>query len=176
MDRLAVARSRCVDWHAGQLRKYTGEPYHVHPFEVARILRGVGASEDLQIAGLLHDVIEDCGVTAMQLEAQFGPRVAALVQMVTDVSKPEDGNRAVRKALDRAHLAKADPAGQTLKLADLISNTSSIVIHDPAFAKIYMKEKLDLLLVLGDGHIDLWRQASGLVHQYFIHNSLRRVG
>lgn len=99
-------------------------------------------------AALLHDVLEDTAVTVDVLEEQFGSEVADLVLWLTDVSKPEDGNRSTRKALDRQHSAAAPAAAQTVKVADLISNTRSIVAHDPGFAKVYIEEKRLLLDVL----------------------------
>jgi hypothetical protein len=70
---------------------------------------------------------------------------------LTDVSKPEDGNRAERKALDREYIANATPDAKTIKLADIISNCSSIIKHDPEFAKVYLEEKRLLLEVLTEG-------------------------
>lgn len=165
---LKLAREKCKDWHHGQQRKYTGEPYYVHPFEVAHILKERGLGEDLQIAALLHDTIEDCGVTKEEITILFGGRVADLVDMVTDVSKPEDGNRKVRKELDKNHLAKADADGQTIKLADLISNSSSIVKHDTNFAKVYMAEKKALLSVLTKGDKVLYERANNILNDYFL--------
>ena len=132
----------------GQTRKYTGEPYVVHPMEVASIVESVGGTEAMVAAALLHDVLEDTGVTVDVLEEQFGSEVTDLVLWLTDISKPEDGNRSTRKALDRQHSAAAPAAAQTIKVADLISNSRSIVAHDPGFAKVYLEEKrllLDLL-------------------------------
>ncbi len=165
-EKLLLAREMCKKWHDGQLRKYTHDPYHVHPFEVSEILSSVDANEKVQIAGLLHDVIEDCGVTREDIADLFGQRVADLVVMVTDISKPEDGNRAIRKALDKDHLAKADSDGQTVKLADLISNLPSIVEHDPGFAKVYMAEKKDLLQVLKRGNQILHERANLILADY----------
>jgi hypothetical protein len=82
-----------------------------------------------------------------------------LVEQLTDVSRPEDGNRAKRKAIDRAHTAKASPEAKTIKLADLIDNTRSIVELDPGFAKIYLVEKVLLLEVLQEGDAGLWEMA-----------------
>jgi (p)ppGpp synthase/HD superfamily hydrolase len=164
---LNLAREKCKEWHKGQQRKYTGEPYHVHPFEVAHILKERGMSEDTQIAGLLHDTIEDCNVTKNQIAKLFGDRIADLVNMVTDVSTLTDGNRKIRKAIDRDHVAKADAEGQTIKLADLISNTRSIVEHDPGFAKVYMAEKKELLTVLTKGDKELYKRAKALLDQYY---------
>jgi (p)ppGpp synthase/HD superfamily hydrolase len=132
----------------GQTRKYTGEPYVVHPMEVASLVESVGGTEAMVAAALLHDVLEDTGVTVDVLEELFGSEVADLVLWLTDVSKPDDGNRSTRKALDRQHSAAAPAAAQTVKVADLISNTRSIVAHDPGFAKVYLEEKRLLLDVL----------------------------
>jgi hypothetical protein len=92
--------------------------------------------------------------------------VACLVEMLTDVSKPEDGNRATRKAMDREHTANASSQAKTIKLADLIDNTHSIVEHDPDFARVYMREKTRLLQVLSEGDPTLYRKATDLVIDY----------
>lgn len=144
----------------GQLRKYTNEPYIVHPFEVASIVATVpGATEEMIAAAWLHDVVEDTGVTLDQIHLVFGADVAKLVFWLTDASKPEDGNRAARKAIDRAHIAAAPAEAQTVKLADLISNTKSIMAHDPEFAKVYLEEKRLLLEVMTKGHPALMAEA-----------------
>ena len=143
----------------GQLRKYTNEPYIVHPIEVAGIVAEVpGATDEMIAAAYLHDVVEDTGVTIELIKKEFGDEVAELVGWLTDVSRPDHGNRAQRKAVDRAHTAGASAAAQTIKLADLISNTRSIVEHDEKFAKTYLAEKRLLLEVLTKGDKDLWRK------------------
>ena len=144
----------------GQLRKYTNEPYIVHPAEVASIVATVpDATEEMLAAAWLHDVVEDTGVTLDQVHLLFGADVAKLVFWLTDVSKPEDGNRAARKAIDRAHIAAAPAAAQTVKLADLISNTKSIMAHDEKFAKVYLEEKKLLLEVMTKAHPALMAEA-----------------
>lgn len=141
--------------HGDQKRKYTGEPYITHPVAVSVILRDFGFDEYVQAAAMLHDVVEDCGVTLEEIRDLFGTKVALLVEEVTDVSRPEDGNRALRRAKDLDHLAKASPHGQSLKLADLIHNTVSIVEYDHDFARIYLKEKEDIIAVLRSGKLEL---------------------
>ena len=134
-------------------RKYTGEDYIVHPREVAEIVDGVdGRTDEMVAAAWLHDTVEDTGVTIELIESIFGKEVATLVGWLTDVSTPEDGNRAVRKAIDRNHSAASPREAQTIKLADLLSNTRSIVAEDPKFAITYLAEKRLLLevLTLGD--------------------------
>ena len=148
----------------GQKRKYTGEPYIVHPAEVASIVASVpGATEDMVAAAYLHDVVEDTGCTFTDIHMAFGIDIATLVGWLTDVSKPEDGNRAHRKAMDRHHTAQAPAEAQTIKLADLISNSRSIMAHDPAFAVTYLAEKRLLLEVLTKGDSGLHARASEFV-------------
>jgi (p)ppGpp synthase/HD superfamily hydrolase len=139
----------------GQLRKYTYEPYIVHPAEVVSIVSTVEHTDAMLAAAWLHDVVEDTGVTPETVRAEFGEEVAELVGWLTDVSRPEQGNRATRKAIDRAHTAMAPAAAQTVKLADLISNTRSIMEHDETFAKTYLAEKKLLLEVMTKGDATL---------------------
>ena len=154
--------------HHGQLRKYTKEPYIVHPEAVAKIVSGVpGSTKEMIAAAWLHDVVEDCGVSNKQILELFGSTVSILVDMLTDISRPSDGNRAIRKAIDCAHLAKASPDAQTIKLADLIHNTESIMEFDPKFAKVYLKEKQDLLSVLIHGDNKLWIMAKNQILTYW---------
>jgi hypothetical protein len=89
----------------------------------------------------------------------FGTDIATLVGWLTDVSKPEDGPRWYRKKLDREHTAAAPAEAQTIKLADLISNTKSIMAHDPKFAKVYLEEKRLLLDVMTRGDAGLMAEA-----------------
>lgn len=135
-------------WHHGQKRKYRGEPYLVHLAEVAALLKEHGQGDEVVAAGWLHDVVEDTGIGVVHIERAFGPRVADLVMSVTAVSRPEDGNRAARKLKDRIHYGRAKPEGKAIKLADLISNTRSIVADDPDFARVYLAEKALLLPLL----------------------------
>lgn len=149
--------------HEGQVRKYTGEPYINHPLEVMNIVRTVPHSESMLAAALLHDVVEDCGIDLSEIFDIFGSRVAAMVDDLTDESKPEDGNRAVRKEIDRKRTEVALKDSKTIKLADLISNSKSICEHDKDFAKVYIKEKELLLEVLKDGDATLYAQAQHIV-------------
>jgi (p)ppGpp synthase/HD superfamily hydrolase len=114
-------------------------------------------------AAWLHDVVEDTGVTIEVIRAEFGEDIAELVGWLTDVSRPEQGNRATRKAIDRAHTAMAPADAQSIKLADLISNCTSIVEHDADFAKTYLEEKRLLLEVLTKGDKVLLEQARSIV-------------
>jgi len=136
--------------HAKQVRKYTGNPYADHLSEVAGIVAAI-AVENLRMQSVmiatawLHDCVEDQGVTGAEIARRFGPEIQVGVLALSDL---EIGNRAERKAASRARLARAPYWVQTIKCADLISNTSSIVKHDLKFAAVYLEEKRLLLDVL----------------------------
>lgn len=154
--------------HKDQVRKYTGNPYADHLAEVAGVVATVAAQaceavtvDEMLAVAWLHDCMEDQGVTFEGLSQRFGELVAQGVSWLSDL---EMGNRATRKRLSCQRLAKAPGWVQTIKCADLISNTSSIVKHDPDFAKVYLREKLDLLTAMKKADRRLWEIAmEGLV-------------
>lgn len=145
-----------------QRRKYSKQPYHVHLEAVARLVAGVTDDAQMIAAAWLHDTVEDTPATLDDIEAQFGAAVAELVEELTDISKPSDGNRARRKAIDRQHSAQASARAKTVKLADLIDNCRDITKHDPRFARVYLVEMAALLEVLREGDQRLYRQAVNL--------------
>lgn len=147
----------------GQKRKYTGEPYWHHPERVVEIISMVDHTPMMIAAAWLHDVVEDTDVCMDDIVEFFGQDIADIVDALTDTPTEEGGaNRANRKGMDRARLARAGYEAQTIKLADLIDNTSTITQHDPKFAKLYLKEKRDLLDVLKHGNSHLWDTANRL--------------
>jgi (p)ppGpp synthase/HD superfamily hydrolase len=166
-DLVQKAKAYATRAHEGQVRKYTGVPYIVHPIEVMEIVRTVKHDDTMLAAALLHDVVEDTDCTLDDIRAEFGEDVTSLVADLTDVSELGDGNRQTRKAKDRAHSAGASDSAQTVKLADLINNSLDIVKHDPSFAKVYMVEKFLLLGVLTHGDKILFRRALKLVVDYY---------
>jgi len=151
--------------HEGQFRKYTGGPYIVHPVAVATMVRSVPHTKAMVCAAYLHDVLEDPPVSGETLCNLFGLEVTHLVYWLTDVSKPSDGNRAARKAIDREHLRHAPPEAKTIKLADLLDNSTSILQHDQGFAKTYIQE-MDLLHpVLSTGDPTLLARVKEVVYR-----------
>lgn len=147
--------------HAGQVRKYGGEPYINHPVRVAELLVEHGITDqDVLSAALLHDVVEDCGVTFADLVKTFGTTVASYVAALSDL---EPGNRAARKAYAIDRLSRAPGVVQSIKLSDLIDNTADIVKFDPGWAKKYLREKRELLLVLTRGKPSLLKLANRAV-------------
>ena len=146
----------------GQKRKYTEECYCVHPEAVARKVKYYGGTDEMVAAAWLHDVVEDTEVKITDIYDFFGNTVGDLVSWLTEVSVPEDGNRAERKAKDREYLAKAPAEAQTIKYCDLLDNTNSITEYDKGFAKVYLKEKELLLEVMTKGDPRLLWQAINL--------------
>jgi (p)ppGpp synthase/HD superfamily hydrolase len=148
-----------------QVRKYTGVPYIYHPMAVADRIRQsvIDHTPEMLAAAYLHDVLEDTPTTYDELITMFGWDVAELVNWVTDVSRPQDGNRAFRKQKDLEHLADAPSEAQTIKLADLLDNSTSIVMYDKDFARVYLKEKEALLEVLTKGDPVLYSMCRSVV-------------
>jgi (p)ppGpp synthase/HD superfamily hydrolase len=166
-DLVERARVFATAAHAAvkQVRKYTGDAYIVHPTHVASIVADHGGSAVMIAAAYLHDVVEDTGVSIDVIRAEFGDAVADLVASLTDVSRPSDGNRAARKALDRAHTAAASTEAQTIKCADLISNADSIVRHDVAFARVYLQEMAATVDVMTRAWADVRGRALAVVRE-----------
>lgn len=150
--------------HEGKLRKYTEIPYIFHLINVGFILSTITDDDEIIAAGILHDTLEDTNATADDLLNLFRERITGFVLDVTDVSKLSDGNRKVRKAIDREHLAAAAPESKTIKLADIIDNTRSIIEYDPAFARVYLQEKKDLLPYLSQGNSNLYEKAYKIIY------------
>ena len=146
--------------NVGQLRKYTGQPYEEHLRSVADMVSTVTDDEEMIAAAWLHDVVEDTPTTIEEIERAFGPDVRTLVEAMTDVSRPQDGNRAARKALDREHLARAPARAQTVKLADLLDNCQDICRHNARFGRVYLTEMAALLEVLTAGDKSLRQKAN----------------
>lgn len=142
-----------------QRRKYTGAPYIEHPRSVASLVGNVGCGPLAVAVALLHDVVEDTPFTAADIHDRFGHEIADRVFQLTDEAPTPGRNRATRKAATIKRLARADAIVQSVKLADLIDNAASIVRHDPKFARLYVREMQDVLVVLTRGERRLQRAA-----------------
>ena len=113
--------------HADQRRKgAAGRPYINHPLAVARIVAEVTEDAEVIAAALLHDVLEDTDVTAADLQARFGARVAGLVDELTDPPERKALEREARKAAQAAHMTHASPEAQLVKIADQTANLEDL--------------------------------------------------
>ncbi|MFW9903273.1 MAG: HD domain-containing protein [Candidatus Thorarchaeota archaeon] len=113
-------------YHAGTTRKGSQIPYIAHPMDVAAILLKNHATEDLIVAGLLHDVIEEENVELGELERQFGEKVAQLVDFATEPAELRKGDRKkswkTRKQHTLDNLEAATQEEKLLSCADKLSN------------------------------------------------------
>jgi guanosine-3',5'-bis(diphosphate) 3'-pyrophosphohydrolase len=131
VKRVLAAARFAAEKHARQKRKgANGEPYFNHLVEVAELVAASSENVDVELvmAALLHDTVEDTGVTLQELEERFGSDVAGLVAEVTDdKSLPQEK----RKDLQVQNAHKKSERAQVLKLADKISNLRSILSSPP---------------------------------------------
>lgn len=156
----ALAYADAAHGRINHVRKYTGEPYINHLIEVMELVSTVPHTEEMLAAALLHDTIEDTPITLEDINREFGDTIAKLVMELTD--QCHEGNRAARKSAEAARLATVSHDAQTIKLADLISNTRSILRYDPGFAKVYLTEKTQVLAVMTSGDASLYSLAVSL--------------
>jgi (p)ppGpp synthase/HD superfamily hydrolase len=129
--RLERAMRWAAQAHQGQLRRNSETPYFAHAAAVGLILDRAGFDEDVVIAGLLHDVVEDTAVTVHDVSTRFGPAVAELVQHCSEVKIGTDGQK--RPWIDRkrdhlATLAFAPVEARAVILADKLHNLISIEV------------------------------------------------
>jgi GTP pyrophosphokinase len=115
--------------HAGQTRKASGIPYLAHLMGVASLVLEFGGDEDMAIAGLLHDVVEDCGGAPMlqEVRRRFGARVAKIVEGCTDSDVDPKPPWRERKENYLRHLKSANAETRLVSAADKLNNVRSIV-------------------------------------------------
>jgi (p)ppGpp synthase/HD superfamily hydrolase len=119
-DALAFADQR----HAGQTRDLDDLPFVTHPLEVARLLHEAGYQDEVVAAGVLHDVLEDTDAERSDLESRFGPRVAELVEAVTDDPSIADDDQ--RRAALRRKVAEAGECAAVVFAADKVSKAREL--------------------------------------------------
>lgn len=142
--------------HEGVYRKWSTEPYVEHPKRVAAIVAAAGFGPEVVAAAYLHDVVEDTAITAAEIEAEFGPKVAALVSEVTKPVLVPRPKRAVRRKAFWEHLAKSSYEGASIKLADVLDNSRNVVEVNPKFAAVYLPEMRESMASLTHGHPGLY--------------------
>jgi (p)ppGpp synthase/HD superfamily hydrolase len=125
---LKRALDQAAVWHRGQKRKYPGVdvPYMSHLAGVALLLAKHGFDDEVVSAGALHDAIEDASVTAEEITALFGARVADLVVRVSEPGKSLPWE--ARKQLYLEQFSKNPWEAQAISIADKIDNFTSIIV------------------------------------------------
>ena len=118
-----------AEMHSGQTRKASTIPYIAHLMGAAALVLEAGGDEDLAIAALLHDVVEDCGGAPMlkEVRRRFGSRVAKVVDGCTDADTDPKPPWRERKETYIRHLKKSDADTRLVSAADKLNNVRSIL-------------------------------------------------
>jgi GTP pyrophosphokinase len=135
-----------VKHHRGQMRA-SGEPYIIHPLEVAEVLAEMKMDSTSIAAGLLHDSVEDTPATNEEIAAGFGDQVAHIVEGVTNIDKIEFANREDRQAENVRKMLLAmvsDVRVVLIKLADRLHNMRTLEHLKPARQESIARETLDI--------------------------------
>jgi GTP diphosphokinase / guanosine-3',5'-bis(diphosphate) 3'-diphosphatase len=128
-DLLGRAYAVADRWHAGQTRK-SGAPYITHPLAVAILLAEIGMDTTTLVAALLHDTVEDTGLTIGEVKAEFGAEVAVLVDGVTKLDGSRWGDHAEAETFRKMIVAASiDLRVLVIKLADRVHNMRTLAFH-----------------------------------------------
>ena len=128
IDLITRAYKRAEELHNGQFRK-SGEPYIIHPLNVACILASLHAGPSTICAGLLHDVVEDTPITKEELAKEFGSEIAEIVDGVTKVGQLKFASLEQKQVENHQHMLLAmakDIRVIIVKLADRLHNIRTL--------------------------------------------------
>jgi (p)ppGpp synthase/HD superfamily hydrolase len=156
--------------HGPQMRKYTPQPYIVHPIRVMELCKKYNGTLPVLAAALLHDVLEDTTTTKEDMfeflttvmNEQQAKYTLQLVVDLTDVFIKKDypqWNRRKRKQKEADRIEKTTPDSQTIKYADIIDNCTEIVKYDPEFGPKFLHECRMILKRIPKGHPELYKLA-----------------
>ncbi len=151
-QRLALALDMAKEAHKNQ-KRYSGEPFIIHPIEVTKILASMHLDADALIAGLLHDTVEDTSVTFAQIEDAFGKDVRLIVEGETKIStlKLKNLSREVSQAENLRQMLLAmvnDVRVIIVKLADRLHNMRTLEHMTEAKQKLKARETLEIFAPL----------------------------
>jgi GTP diphosphokinase / guanosine-3',5'-bis(diphosphate) 3'-diphosphatase len=128
-DNIKEAEQFARKIHKGQ-KQVTGKPYVDHPIKVASLLKSWKQDDEIIIAGLLHDVVEDCDVSLKEIEKKFGKRVAYLVDGMSWIrnkkSRKKEWDATYKKF---AKYSKKEPVLVLIKAADMLSNIPNMHVE-----------------------------------------------
>ena len=130
LDLVRRAHAFATKAHEGQ-RRLSGEPYITHPVAVATIIADLGLDTVSAAAALLHDAVEDTGASLAQIEAEFGPAVAAIVDGVTKLDRLRFDSKEAQQAATMRKMLVAmarDWRVLVIKLADRLHNMRTLSV------------------------------------------------
>lgn len=175
--------------HGDQLRKYTYEPYWNHCLRVAQIVNEDAFDVETEAIALCHDLFEDTDCTYQELfdvltSLGYGSvsEISSIIEGViylTDIYTPENFpflNRATRKKFEARRLSSIPARIQTVKYADFLDNSPSIIKYGEDFAEVYLSEKYDLLSAMREGSIDLFTDCIGIIIEYYQDSGVEQSG
>ncbi len=150
--------------HKQQKRKYTGEPYIIHPYRCTEYLSTIlGRTREMVIAMPMHDVLEDTDCTPRDIDVFLTRRFkgdsvssAAIVDLVVELTgKKTKGNRQARKEAEFERLSKASKSAKIMKMVDRRDNLLDLQFDNPealSFAPVYVRESRLLIEAIGDAN------------------------
>lgn len=148
LNMITKAYKYAFEKHLGQ-KRHTGEDYIIHPLSVAQILTEIYADYECLSAALLHDVLEDCGVSKEEMVHEFGENITNLVEGVTKINKLNFSG--ITEAMNANHRKilvglSEDVRVIIVKLADRLHNMRTLYVLPPKKQKEKAKETLDILI------------------------------
>jgi len=153
--------------HERQKRKYSGLPYIVHPARVAgRVAVHPLADEEMVAAAFLHDVVEDTPYTLKEIEAEFGQRVAQLVNELTKPDAISHEVRSGRKGRELKQLADASQRAKIIKLLDRIDNLQDMRDAPREFVEQYCQESRNLADAIGDADLERKQELLACIERF----------
>ena len=114
-----------VKAHRGQFRKGSFVPYIIHPVNVGSILIKSGCSDEVVVAGILHDTVEDTYITVQDIDANFGDKIASLVKAVSEPNKNDTWENRKKHTIEMLKTAPLDIV--MIEIADKLDNIRSIL-------------------------------------------------
>ena len=184
MDKLQQVQEFARLAHGDQMRKFEPESYITHLIRVKDLVAQYNKDESILAAALLHDVLEDTSVKREEIYqfleelmgAESSRRTLDIVVELTDIfikSNFPQWNRRKRKIKEAERLGKTSTAAQTIKYADIIDNSLTIVNAGDDFVKTYLREAKALLQAMANGHPDLRQRAMDTVEECMVNASLK---
>lgn len=150
MSRLEQAHKFAFDKHDGQTRRYDGEPYINHPERVEELVRAWGEEdEDVLIACLLHDTVEDCGVAYEEITRLFGPRVCSFVYYLTKDIQVSKGTATTKEEASAAMFKKLREAPLPVLVVKCADRIDNLISYPPGkLPQRYLTESNELLSLI----------------------------
>jgi (p)ppGpp synthase/HD superfamily hydrolase len=149
-EKIELAKKYCVEYHKGQLRKGNGKPFHIHPFEVAEILKKYGYDDPLTICiAYLHDTIEDTPLAMDEIHENFGYEISNAVFVLSRNKGRVMNKEKLTREDYKQRLAFARKTIQRVKIADMIDNTRTLKDLDKEAIKRKIKDAEEFYIPLG---------------------------